>query len=273
VGSGQLRLWLIVLLALAVGLAGCPTSDDDDSTSLDDDDLSDDDDSALPSTITAVSFAASVEGVAAEWDGDGAVTDLTGTFHLLYWSDLEQQALHCRQRVAVEAQVRFGDASSMACDDCSGRITVTSAWLMPPEDFEDSCTELPPEIDLSFLVASTDVTIPADFRQLQLAPAAQLLSDQTQIGHAGLSAADVLDRYQTAGLEVLHVAFVDPAGWLATQAELGGVAVAWQGGLLPMFVVYADGGTIGSPDMEGDCYLATLWTVHVGEGIEADAAR
>lgn len=258
---------------LGFAVAGCVGPDDDDSAAPDDDDSTDDDDSAEELAITAVTFAASVHGIASDWTDDGAVTDLAGTFHFVYWEDLDSGVQYCRQRAAFEAQARFGDASASACDACSGRITVTTAWLLPPEDYVDGCTELPPDIDLAFLVASGDVTIPADFRQIQLAPASQLLADDTQLGHGGISAADVLDRYQAAGLDVLHIGFVDPSGWLATEADLGDVAVSWNVGLLPMFIVYADGGTIGSPVLEGDTYLTTLWTVRVGEGLSADSVR
>ncbi|MCP4867212.1 MAG: hypothetical protein GY898_00655 [Proteobacteria bacterium] len=272
----HLRHWL-ALAGLSFVLAGCPTMDDDDTSPGDDDDATsaaDDDDSAGPdSSITSVTFAATLKGEAGDWTGDhGGVTDLHGTLQLIYWDSLAEASINCRQRVEFDAQVRFGDAMSEdGCEACVGRLRVSSAHVLPPDDFDDGCTDLPAELDMAFLAAAGDVTEPSDFRSLDLMPAWDLLANSTPLGAEGeLLATDVIDRYATAGLEVLHVATISPTGWLADEAGLGDVAAHWPDGL-PMFVIYADGGTVGSPVLHNSTYLSTLWTVRVGAGLTADS--
>lgn len=273
---GPHLLHRLSLAALSLALVGCPVPDDDDTSPADDDDSAagDDDDSAEPlQSIHAVTFAATLKGEAGQWGGDhGGVTELVGTFQIIYWDSLSDGAINCRQRVEFEAQVRFGDAMAEAgCEACVGRLRINSAYLMSPEDFDDACTDLPPALDMAFLVAPGDVTEPSDFRSLDLMPALDLLADPVALGAGGeLMASEVIDRYAVAGLEVLHVATISPQGWLANEAGLGDVAAHWPDGL-PMFMVYADGGTVGSPVLHGSTYLSTLWTVRVGAGLVADS--
>ncbi len=264
------RWWLWT--ALCVALAACPAPDDDDDSAGDDDDsvAGDDDDSAEPAGITAVTFAASIHGELTDWSPEAATTVLEGTFHLLYWNDLDAVDVACRQRVAFEGRIRFGEAMTTPCEECLGRLRIESAHLLPPDEYEDGCTDLDEAIDLSFLAAPKDVAEPADFRSLHLVPALDALEAGAAVGADGLLAADVLDRYAAAGYEVLHVATIRPDGWLEDEARLGDVAARWPDGL-PMFVVYADGGVVGDLNLEGDSYLSTLWTVRVGAGLSADA--
>jgi hypothetical protein len=209
------------LLAALALLSACGGVDDDDTAPTDDDDstVGDDDDSASgpTSSITAVTFAATLQGEAdPDWTGDhGAVTDLHGTFQIIYWDSLDSVAIHCRQRIGFDAQVRFGDAmSGELCEACVGRLRLTSAYVLPPDDYDDGCTDLPAEIDLAFLVASGDVTDPGDFRALDLVPAWDLVADDTPLGADGhLLASEVIDRYAVAGLEVLYIASIRAGGW------------------------------------------------------------
>jgi hypothetical protein len=145
-----------------------------------------------------------------------------------------------------------------------------SVQALDPDEFEDSCPPLPPEVDLSFLLRPGDITDPADFRSLILLSVADLLALDWQLGVGGLAVAKLAEFYAAVGLEVLHIAFVTPAGWLDDEASLAAVASAWSdGGLLPMFVVYADASDEdGDPALVGESFLASLWTVRVGSGVD-----
>ncbi len=265
-------------LVLAASLPGCPVPvDDDDSLddddSADDDDAIDDDDSAAPPGISAVTFAATMEGVEEVWPEDGgAITELSGTFHFVYWTSLEDQDLHCRQRFGFTAVAHFGDALVDDCDSCSGQLTVTQVQLLDPGGFEDSCPILPGDIDLSFLLSQEDITVPADFRTLVLLSIDDLVELEWELGVGGMAASKLVERYAVAGLDVMHVGLVLPAGWLQEEAALDDVASIWaEGGLLPMFCLYAEAQD-GDPDptLVGDAFMASLWTVRVGDGLGAD---
>ncbi len=259
----------------------CAPTGDDDDVGIDDDDIAedddvgvDDDDTSDPTMITAVTFAASTDGVPQEWAPGGAVTDLSGTFQFIYWDSLEDQSLHCRQRFAFTAVAQFGDAmpDAVECPACSGELAVTSVQRIDPSNHEDSCPELPADLDLSFLLMQDDIAVPSDFRTLSLLPAATLMEGDWDIGPSGLSPQEIVERYATAGLDVQHLAFVQPGGWLDVEARLDEVAFSWgDGGPLPMFVAYSPFDANAGDTMEGDCFLAGIWTVRVGAGLGADS--
>ena len=252
-----------------------PSGDDDDCASGDDG-FAGDDDSALAvfPQVTAVTFAASLEGVSDEKSEQGAeVTALSGSFQFLYWTRLEDQILACRQRFRIDALGLFGSAMKDACEGCGGEITVMSASPENPETYDKACGQLAPETDLSFLLIQEDIAIPSDFRRLTLVSTDQLVEQDWQISPEGLAVSELVSTYENASLRPYWVAFVPSSGWLGQDARLEMIATSWpsETSLLPMFMVYRDDTSedLGW-DMVGSCFLSTLWTVRVGLGIETE---
>jgi len=244
------------------------TADDDDSGGSD---ISDDDDDVEQEEITAVTFAAVLEGTAHPESADGAeFTMLTGTFQFLYWGNLEDQRLVCRQRYQVEASALFGQAQLAPCPGCGGQVTIMSAQI--DEADEDACPKLSPETDLAFLLDQQDIAVPADFRKLSLVSVPDLVETDWPLSLSGLPMRDVIESYDAAGLTAYWIGMVEAGGWLGQEAQLSAVAAPWKATspLLPMFVLYRDSSQINqSWDMTGDCFLSTLWTVRVGSGMGA----
>jgi hypothetical protein len=275
-----------LLLGLAL-LVGCPASMlDDDDSAFDDDDLADDDDAADDDdvgdddsatddddAITAVTFAAMLDGSAYEppFDGKGWITEFQGVFQFIYWTSLEGQDLNCRQRFSFGAIAHFGEALPTPCGDCVGSVAVTSVQALDPTGYDDGCTELPPDVDLSFLLTQEDITVPSDFRTLTLLSVDMLLESDWTLSVSGLTPTELVQQYAMAGLEIRHVAFISPTGWLHGEAALDEVASSWDGaGWLPMFVIYVDAdGGVGAT-LTGESFLSTLWTVRVGAGLGAE---
>jgi hypothetical protein len=253
--------------------ASSPPADDDSAG--DDDSATDDDDASAPPPITAVTFAASFEGVAAGARGDdgwGASTEISGQFQFIYWTDLEQQDLHCRQRFEFSALARFGADQTGSCEGCAGQLGIGDVVALDPSAFEDGCGPLPPELDLSFLLLQADVSMPADFRSLGLLSVEQVLAVDWSLSVSGLSPQVLVDGYAALGLDVAFVALVPGGGWLTQDALLSEVAEGWaDGAWFPMFAAYRASGDEGwGPTLVGSCFLGTLWTVRVGDGLQAD---
>jgi hypothetical protein len=259
-----MRLPLLLLLSLlaACGPGTAVPPDDDDSA------YGDDDDATEPLAIDAVTFATSLTGAVLDGDlGEGS-TELEGTFHLIYWTDVSAGAMACRQRLSVGARARFGAAMQSGCDGCDGQIFVHSVAPVE-EQHDDACPALPADVDLSFLPPPA-VTVPADLRTLSLVSTERLLSDGWSFGQAGLTVEVLEERYAQLGLRLEYLAFVPAGGWLDSEAGLGDVANGWgdpKG--LPMLAVYSDPAdeTWGAM-LDGPCFASSLWTIRLDGGAE-----
>ena len=268
-------LLLLGLLGLLVGCvvpAPGPMGDDDDDAVAEDDD----DDITKPFTpadeIATVTFALSLDGdMRPDPDRDQLVSELVGTAHVVYWRDVDEADMVCRQRFDLSMIGVVGPGVPQLCGGCTGRVRITDATAREPLE-EDGCGPLPPSVDLGFLVASGEDTPPADFRQLDLVPWAEL--DGAVLTRDGLVPDDVAARYEAQGLDLHYLALVRPDGWLGEEAALGEVAQPWsEDQLLPMFVLYSnveDGGD--GEALRGPLYLASLWRVGVGESSGATPA-
>lgn len=265
-----------LLLSLAF-LAGCEAVDEPPPATVvvadDDDDATDEVDRV--ELIAEVTFAASLQGVLRpDPDRDGSLAELSGTWHVLYWADSEGGDLVCRQRFAVESAGVVDPEEPGLCEGCAGRMRVTSVEALPSEDFEDGCSELPPAIDLGFLILPTG-ELPDDFRQLDLVAWDALASAGVQLARGGLGADEVDARYAGLGLDIRYLALISPSGWLGEEAGLAEVASPWsEASLLPMFVVYRGLDEGGDGDaLEGPVKLSSLWTVQVGDSVTAGPAN
>jgi len=263
---GNRALWLLLLGLAACGPAApIPADDDDDSAPADDDDATDPE---LP-PIKSVTFAASLEGDLLDGDIDDGATDIQGTFHLLYWSDLEAGILGCRQRFQIGARARFGDAMQDGCRDCDGQLLIQSV-APKEEEFDDSCPPLPLETDLSFLLSPPALTVPADLRALSLVSLKRLQEEEYRIGQAGLTVEAVRARYAALGLRLEYLAMAQAGGWLDEEAGLGDVANGWgDRTLLPVLAIYWDPQEDSwGAMMEGPCFASSLWTIRLEGGAE-----
>ena len=275
-----LHLGLFGLLSL---LAGCvapgpvvvpePIVIDDDDAVTDDDD---DDDITKPFTpadeIEAVTFALSLDGdMRPDPDREQLVSELEGTGHVIYWRDVDEADIVCRQRFDLWMIGVVGRGVPQLCDGCTGRIRTTEASERPPTE-DDACGSLPPSVDLGFLVAPGEDTPAADFRQLELIPWREL--EDSVLTREGLDPDDVAARYAALGLDVHYLALIGPEGWLGEEAALGEVAEPWgEDQLLPMFVLYSNPNDGGNGEaLDGPLYLASLWRVAVGDSVGASPA-
>ncbi len=263
---------LALLAGCVVGDLGPIVADDDDAVLVTDDD----DDITKPVTpaedIETVTFAISLDGIARpDPDRDQLVSELEGVAHILYWRDVDEADLVCRQRFDIAMIGVVGPAVPDLCEGCTGRIRVTESSMQPPDE-QDGCGVLPPSVDLGFLVAPAEDTPASDFRQLDLIPWSEL--GGSVLTRDGLRPEDVEARYDALGLRAHYIAAIGPEGWLGEEAALGDVAQPWgEQQLLPMFVVYSnvdDGGD--GESLDGSIYLSSLWRVGVGESIGATPA-
>jgi len=277
--------WL--LLAASLMMLSCSEDsrvnepDDDDSAAGDDDDDSaagDDDDSAAAHDdnlgIRFVTFAAKLEGIPEEMSQPGAESTLiSGNFQFVYWSDLDNATIVCRQHFLFEAVARFGDAQTGACDGCGGQLSIMSVRPDDETEHTDLCAPLPARIDLSFLLTANDVTVSADFRELSLVSLEQLVDADWQLSDSGMAAAEIEQSYLGAGLNAYWIAMVGSHGWLSGKAGLDEIASVWDvdAPVLPMFVAYRN--PADNPAgwaLDGNCFLSTLWAVRVGTALGAD---
>ncbi len=266
-------------LGLSLLLGGCLASppptildDDDDATAADDDD---DDDFTKPDTpvdqIETVTFALSLDGaMRPDPERQQLVSELTGTAHILYWRDVDDADMVCRQRFDVSLIGVLGAGVTQLCAGCEGRMRITEAALRPPDE-DSACGPLPPSVDLGFLVAPDDDSPSSDFRQLELIPWAEL--EGSRLTRDGLLPEDVAAHYLALGLEAHFLAAIAPNGWLGEEADLGEVAQPWaEEQLLPMFVLYSNADDGDGASLDGPLYLTSLWRVGVGESVGATPA-
>ncbi|MBJ93233.1 MAG: hypothetical protein CMP23_02025 [Rickettsiales bacterium] len=280
VPSARSLTWLLTVLML-VG-PGCSeqhpaaADDDDSAASIGDDDdsatnIGDDDDSAASQpapSIRFVTFAATMTGTPEASSQDGAESTLVeGQFQFIYWSDIDSADIVCRQRFSFDAVARFGAAQASPCEGCGGQLSIMAVSSDGGLQ-DDSCPVLDESVDLSFLLSGNDVTTPADFRELSLVELSRFVDGDILIGRAGLGAEEIRQGYLDSGLDAYWIAMVGAEGWLDGSAALTKAASPWNSSneLIPMFVAYRN--PQHNPHgwaLDGDCFLATLWAVRVGE--------
>lgn len=267
---------LLGVLALAV-LCGCSgalgggdgDSADDDSALADDDSAPGDDDSATPSVppVDSATFAATLTGsVEYGAEADWVTTALEGRFHIYYWNGGEPS---CRTAYRFSAFAAWGPAAAAEFDGCSGGVTLWSAEPIEVAD-EDGCGDrpclppcaLPVAQDLSFLLAPGEGAPATDFRTMA-AVSAERLGSAWVLGDSGLTVAELAASFGAVDLELSHLLFVRPEGWLAGEAALGGVAAPWGlDGWLPMFAVYREAGDAAMrPYLGGAHFWSSIWTL------------
>ena len=265
----MVRLLPTLVLGLSLVAPGCgedtlsPVRDDDDAVVGDDDDAvaEDDDDATERPYVAAASFAAAMDGRPGAEDPFARNTDLRGVFHLMYWGDSDEGPV-CRFQYEIQAQARFEESVSEDCGACFGRLEIGRGSLREITG-EEGCQDLPPEVDLSFLLSGRGSTA-QDLHSVTLVSVRMLNDEERELGN-DLTTRGVVRAYANAGFMVEYFGLVAGDGWLGKAAGLNGVARPWdESNALPMFALYRPLSDDSDGLLRGETFLAGLWPVALG---------